>query len=70
MEKIYTILKHHDRRGEKRITGTLAELNTHFNENAKSITSLINKLRKRYLEREAACYDRTSFQLLKENHAH
>ena len=43
---------------------TLVEFNRYYGKNAKSIKTFLNQIRKSYADREAACYRRTSFEVL------
>jgi len=79
-QKIYKIKVTHTRRGEKIVEGTLdyllndyfgytleigASWNRKINRHPKTIKSFISNLQKSYEEKEAACYERTSVELIK-----
>ncbi len=50
-------------RHNRTVKGTLTELNAYFGVDCKSVKTLINKVQRKYEEREAACYNRTFIDL-------
>lgn len=62
VEKIYKI--QYSGRRDKIVEGPLSYLNEYYGINCKSIKALINKVQRRYNEREAACYNRTFVTLI------
>ena len=64
-KKVYVLLKQRGDNQPYEIKGTLEELCEYFTTHAKSITTLISRVKKKYSEREACCYNRTSIELKK-----
>ena len=66
-KKIYRVRKYGNRMHQDRVvSGTLEELCQYWEVEAKSIASLVSKVQNNYERKEAACYERTSVELLKD----